>query len=87
LVGLVTVTPANADVAKVAKRQTYSCFIKNISSCSWLRGGAASIELLDSIGAIFYLQENSRVEERFSYTKVHRSKKRDKTKSKALANP
>jgi hypothetical protein len=39
------------------------------------------------MGAIFYLQENSRVEEQFSYTKVHGSKKRDKTKSKALANP
>jgi hypothetical protein len=47
----------------------------------------ASNELLDSMGAIFYLQANSRVDEGFSYTKVHGRKKRDKTKSKALANP
>ena len=36
LLGLVTVTPANADVAKVAKRQTYSLFfMRNFSTCDW----------------------------------------------------
>jgi hypothetical protein len=67
LLGLVTVTPANADVAKVAKRQTYSFFFMRKTSPLVIGNevAQASNEWVDSKGLIFYLQENSRVDERF----------------------